>query len=158
MRAEVSDEAFMREALSEAREAGQAGDVPVGAVVVRDGQIVGRGRNRRVAGGDPLAHAEVEAVKSAATTLGTWRLDECTLYVTLEPCPMCAGAIVQSRIRRLVYGATDLKAGAVRTLYQLVDDPRQPHRATVQADVLAAECADVLSQFFADKRPARESS
>ena len=146
------DEKWMRVALAEAREAERHVDVPVGAVVVLDGQVIGRGHNRRVVDHDPLAHAELLALRSAAESLGTWRLDACTLYVTLEPCPMCAGALAQSRVGRVVYGAHDEKAGAVRSLYQLCDDKRLPHRARVTSGVLEHECAEVLRAFFAEAR------
>jgi tRNA(adenine34) deaminase len=142
----------MDEALAEARAAQQAGDVPVGAVVVLDDTIVGRGRNRREIDGDPMAHAEVEALRDAAANLGRWRLDDATLYVTLEPCPMCAGALVQARLARLVYGADDPKAGAVRSLFQICEDPRLPHRLKVTAGVRNAECASVLREFFTARR------
>ena len=152
------DEHWMRAALTEAREAKCHDDVPVGAVVVLDREIVGRGHNRRVVDKDPMAHAEVLALRSAAETLGSWRLDACTLYVTLEPCPMCAGAIVQSRVRRVVYGADDAKAGAVRSLYQLCDDKRLPHRTQVSAGVLADEAATLLRRFFADARSSSDET
>ena len=146
-------EAMMLEALDEARLAVAHDDVPVGAVVVdAERRIVGRGRNRREVDGDPTAHAEVVAIREAAAAMGTWRLDGCTLYVTLEPCTMCAGAIVQSRIATLVYGADDAKAGAVVSLFDTVRDPRLPHTPTVVRGVLAQESAALLRSFFTDRR------
>jgi tRNA(adenine34) deaminase len=146
-------DAMMTEALEEARLAVVHDDVPVGAVIVdADGRIVGRGRNRREVDGDPTAHAEVVAIREAAEALGTWRLDGCTLYVTLEPCTMCAGAIVQSRIATLVYGADDAKAGAVVSLFDTVRDPRLPHTPAVVRGVLAEESSALLRDFFAERR------
>lgn len=143
----------MTEALVEAALAVAHDDVPVGAIVIdADGRIVGRGHNRREVDGDPTAHAEVVALRDAAETLGTWRLDGCTLYVTLEPCTMCAGAIVQSRIAGLVYGADDAKAGAVVSLFDTVRDPRLPHRPSVVRGVAAEASAALLRDFFAARR------
>jgi tRNA(adenine34) deaminase len=147
----IADEQWMREALVEARLAGEAGDVPVGAVVVHAGAIIGRGRNRREVDRDPTAHAEVIALRSAASALGSWRV-EATLYVTQEPCPMCAGACVNARVTRLVYGCTNPKAGAVATLYALATDARLNHRIDVTGGVLADECAHELRSFFAALR------
>lgn len=147
----MDDEAWMRVALEEAREAAAAGDVPVGAIVVLDGAILGRGRNRRELDRDPTAHAEVVALREAASARGQWRV-EGTLYVTQEPCPMCAGAIVNARVARLVYGCLNPKAGAVTTLYEIVTDPRLNHRVEVRGGVCASECAAVLQQFFAELR------
>jgi len=147
----MKDAEWMNIALEEARAAAAAGDVPVGAVIVREGALVGRGRNRRELDGDPTAHAEIVALREAAQTLGQWRV-EATLYVTQEPCPMCAGALVNARISRLVYGCTNPKAGAVRTLFAIADDPRLNHRVEVVGGVLAEECAAALSQFFAELR------
>jgi tRNA(adenine34) deaminase len=146
------DRAAMLQALDEARRAEAHGDVPVGAVVVRDGHVIAARHNERELTGDPTAHAEVLALRDAAVAVGHWRLDDCDLYVTLEPCPMCAGAIVNSRIRRVVFGATDPKAGAVRSLYQVADDPRLNHRATIEGGVLADESAALLKAFFAARR------
>jgi tRNA(adenine34) deaminase len=150
----VNDHAdLMAQALAEAALAVEHGDVPVGAVVVDgEGRVVGRGRNRREVDGDPTAHAEVVAIREAADTLGTWRLDDCALYVTLEPCTMCAGAIVQARIGLLVYGADDAKAGAVVSLFDAVRDPRLPHRPAVVRGVAADESAALLRAFFAQRR------
>jgi len=145
------DEMWMTIALDEARAAAAAGDVPVGAIVVADGQIIGRGRNRRELDHDPTAHAEINALREAAKALGMWRV-EASLFVTQEPCPMCAGAIVNARVKRLVFGCTNPKAGAVETLYTIVTDPRLNHRVEVTGGVLAAECAAELSQFFAALR------
>ena len=143
----------MREALAEARRALEHDDVPVGAVVVDpDGHVIGRGHNRREVDGDPVAHAEVVAIREAAEALGTWRLDGCTLVVTLEPCTMCAGALVQARIATLVFGADDEKAGAVVSLFDAVRDPRLPHTPAVVRGVLAEESAALLRACFADRR------
>lgn len=146
------DHRMMREALRLAAEAADRGDVPVGALVVQGGSIVGVGFNTRERDADPCGHAEVVALREACRAARRWRLDGATLYVTLEPCPMCAGALVNARIARLVYGAGDPKAGAVRTLYQLCDDPRLNHRLEIRAGVLAGECAAILSDFFREAR------
>ena len=144
----------MREALALAREAAAAGEAPIGCVVVHDptGRVVGRGANRRLIDHDPTGHAEILAMREAGRTLGHWRLLDCTLYVTLEPCPMCAGAAVNARLPRLAYGCDDPKAGAVRTLFQLCEDPRLNHRVEIRAGVLAEDCADVLRAFFREQR------
>lgn len=147
----------MRQALREAEAAGREDEVPIGAVVVQetnDGErrVVGLAHNQREQLRDPTAHAEMLAITQAAQALDNWRLENCTLYVTLEPCPMCAGAIVLARIPRVVFGATDPKAGAVTTLYRLLEDARLNHRAEVLGGVLGEECGRVLSQFFANKR------
>lgn len=146
------DVSMMRRALELAREAMAAGEIPVGAVVVKDGRIVGEGFNLREARNDPTAHAERLALTRAGQALGSWRLDGCTLYVTLEPCPMCAGAVVQARIARVIYGADDPKAGACRSLYRLADDPRFNHRAVLTPGVLKEECGEILTQFFLERR------
>jgi tRNA(adenine34) deaminase len=148
----MEDEAWMRAALLEAELAASLGEVPVGAVVVVGGEIVGRGGNRRECAADPTAHAEILAIRQAAQAVGGWRLVGATLYVTQEPCPMCAGAIVNARIARLVYGCDNPKAGAVRTLYRLVEDARLNHRVAVEAGVLAAECGALLTRFFESLR------
>jgi len=149
----LDDEHYMRLALEEAGAAALAGDVPVGAVVVdSEGNVIGRGRNRREVDRDPTGHAEIVAMREAASHLGTWRLERTTLFVTLEPCPMCAGACVNARVGRVVYGCDDRKAGALRTLYALGSDARLNHRYEVTAGVLAAECGRVLSEFFAELR------
>ena len=148
----LNDEQWMTVALEEARAAAAAGDVPVGAVIVDDsGKLVGRDRNKRELDRDPTAHAEIVALREAAHALGQWRV-EATLFVTQEPCPMCAGALVNARVKRLVYGCTNPKAGAVTTLYSIVTDPRLNHRIDVVGGVLADECAAVLQQFFAELR------
>ncbi len=143
---------FMERALDLAREAAAEADVPVGAVVVHDGVIVGQGRNTRERDLDPTGHAEVVALRAAAETLGRWRLDGCTLVVTLEPCTMCAGAVVSSRVDRLVFGAWDAKAGAVGSLWDVVRDRRLNHRPEVVPDVLADSSAALLRAFFDDRR------
>ena len=147
-------ESLMREAIAQAHLAQAGGDVPIGAVVARGGEIIARGDNRRVADADPTAHAEMLAIRAAAAAVGDWRLTGCTLAVTLEPCCMCAGAIVQARIDRLVYGAADPKAGAVDTLYRICTDERLNHRVEVIGGVLAEECAAMLSDFFSRQRAA----
>lgn len=147
-----ADEGFMRAALDEARLSPTHDDVPIGAVVVTDGEIVARAHNERELRKDPTAHAEVLALRAAAAAAGTWRLPTSTLYVTLEPCPMCAGALVLARARRLVYGPPDPKAGAAYSLYNIVQDPRLNHSLELTAGLLEAECADLLSSFFRDRR------
>jgi tRNA(adenine34) deaminase len=142
----------MMEALAEARRAAEIGEVPIGAVVVLGGEVLGRGHNRREIDGDPLAHAEILAIRQAAQRMGGWRLSGSTMYVTLEPCAMCAGALVNSRIARLVYGAPDPKAGYCGTLGNLVQDPRLNHRLEVVAGVLAEESAALLRGFFVSLR------
>jgi tRNA(adenine34) deaminase len=142
----------MHAALEQARAALAHGDVPVGAVVVRDGKVIAARHNERENLGDPTAHAEVLALRDAAVATGSWRLDDCTLVVTLEPCLMCAGALLNARIGTLVYGAADLKAGATASLYSVVTDPRLNHNPPTFHDVLAAECSALLTDFFADKR------
>ena len=146
------DERWMKDAVSLARDAADADEVPIGAVVVKDGRIIGRGRNRREELGDPTAHAEILALREAGEALQTWRLDDCDLYVTLEPCVMCAGAMVWARIRRLVFGARDKKAGAVVSLYEIPTDARLNHRSEVTEGVLAEECAALLKEFFSRLR------
>ncbi|HLY83247.1 MAG TPA: tRNA adenosine(34) deaminase TadA [Acidimicrobiales bacterium] len=148
----MTDEEAMAEALEEAVAAAKAGEVPVGAVVVAGGRIVGRGRNEREARNDPTAHAEILALQRAATALGTWRLGDTTLYVTLEPCPMCAGALIAGRVGGLVFGAADPKAGACGSLYNLCADPRLNHELPVTPGVLAEQASELLSSFFAERR------
>lgn len=153
----VADEDFMRLALNEARAAREGGDVPVGAVAVRGGEVLAGAHNERELRKDPTAHAEILVLRRAAQKLGRWRLDDVDLYVTVEPCPMCAGAIVWARIKRLVYGAPDEKAGAAYSLYNIVQDPRLNHECAVTAGVMAEECAGVLQAFFRRKRRKSES-
>ncbi|MEI7835146.1 MAG: tRNA adenosine(34) deaminase TadA [Planctomycetota bacterium] len=145
-------DAWMSAAIDESRAAEAAGDVPIGAVIARDGVIVARAHNRRIIDADPTAHAEILAIRAAAAALGDWRLEGCTLVVTLEPCCMCAGAIVLARIERVVYGAADPKAGAVDTLYRLCNDARLNHQVEVVADIRARECGDLLTAFFRKQR------
>ena len=142
----------MGQALVEAQAAADLGDVPIGAVVVRDGRIIARARNRREYSRDPTAHAEIEALREAARALGGWRLSDCTLYVTLEPCVMCAGALVQARLTRLVYGATDPKAGAAGSVVDVLRDARFNHVVEVVVGIREPECRALLSEFFAGLR------
>jgi tRNA(adenine34) deaminase len=146
------DATWMAEALAEARKAAAEGEVPIGAVVVHESRIVGRGRNARETRRDPTAHAEVLALQEAARALGRWRLTGATVYATLEPCPMCAGALVNARVDRLVYAVPDPKAGAAGTLFDIVRDGRLNHRIEVTAGVLARECGDLLTEFFRVRR------
>ena len=145
-------DAFMRLALAEADAALRENEVPVGAVVVHDGRVIASAHNQREQLRDPTAHAEMIAITQAAEALGSWRLEGCTLYATLEPCPMCAGAIVQARIPALVFGACDPKAGAVQSLFQLVSDPRLNHTCQIVSGVLAGECGEILTRFFQAQR------
>ena len=148
----LADERGMREALTVAADAAAAGEVPVGAVVVRDGTVIARAANRTVRDQDPTAHAEVLALRDASRALARWRLDDCTLIVTIEPCAMCAGALVLSRIARVVFGAWDEKAGMVGSVGDLLRHPRLNHRPEVVSGVLAAECTALISTFFASRR------
>ena len=142
----------MAEALRSAQRALEAGEVPVGAVVVRDGRIVGRGWNRNLADNDPTAHAEIIALREAARNVGTYRLGDCELFATIEPCAMCAGAVVHARIRRLVYGADDPKAGAVRSVLAVINHPQTNHQIEIQGGVLAGRSAEILQEFFRKRR------
>jgi len=142
----------MEEALRAARRALEAGEVPVGAVVVCQGSIVGRGWNRNIADSDPSAHAEIVALRDAGTALGNHRLADCELFVTIEPCAMCAGAMVHARIKRVIYGALDPKAGAVESVMQVLNHPRLNHRMEVSGGVLAGRCAELLQDFFRNRR------
>lgn len=151
-----NDEQFMRMAIEAAKTAEENGDVPIGAVIVHNGQIVAKAYNQREQLQDPTAHAEIIALTQAAAALQSWRLIGCTMYVTLEPCPMCAGALVNSRIDRLVYGCDDPKAGACKTLYNIVQDERLNHRIDVISGVLADECAQLLSDFFSRRRKVKK--
>src|SRR3989440_7202975 len=146
------DETWMAEALAEARKAAAEGEVPIGAVVVHDSRVVGRGRNARETRRDPTAHAEVLALQEAARALGRWRLTGSTVYATLEPCPMCAGALVNARVDRLVYAVPDPKAGAAGTLFDVPRDPRLNHRVGGVSGGMAAECGELLSSFFRSRR------
>jgi len=150
------DERWMRLALEEAEAAARAGEVPIGAVVVLEGKVVGRGHNLREGMRDPTAHAEIMALRDAGTVTGSWRLDGAGLFVTVEPCPMCAGALVNARIRRLVFGCRDPKAGAVRTLYRLTEDSRLNHRIEVAEGVLEEASAALVSDFFNRLRKGRD--
>jgi tRNA(adenine34) deaminase len=145
---------WMQQAIAEARLAREAGDVPIGCVIVHlpTNQIIGRGRNRRELDSDATAHAEIVAIRQAGAALQSWRLVDCVLVVTLEPCPMCAGAIVNARIPQLIYGCPDPKAGAIHTLYQIGQDARLNHRVETQAGVLSEECAELLKDFFRHQR------
>lgn len=146
------DRVGMLAAIRQAKLASQADEVPVGAVILRDGRVLAQAHNGREQLRDPTAHAEMLAITQAASALEDWRLEGCTLYVTLEPCPMCAGAILLARIPRVVFGATDPKAGAVESLYRLLDDPRLNHRCEVLGGMMARECGGLLTEFFAAKR------
>ena len=148
----LDDARFMAQALELAAAAAAAGEVPVGAVVVRDGVVIGRGHNRPLGGNDPTAHAEILALRDAAAQAGNYRLNGCELYVTLEPCTMCAGAIMHARIGRLVYGATDPKTGACGSVLDLFADSRLNHHTAVAAGVLAGECGALLQAFFQKRR------
>ena len=146
------DIGFMQEALEEARSAEAAGEVPVGAVLVHDGRIIARAGNRTIRDCDPTAHAEIIVVRKAARVVDNYRLAGTTLYVTIEPCSMCAGAMIQARIPRLVYGANDPKAGAVRTHFQILSNSNLNHQVEITTGVLAAECAEMIQSFFAKRR------
>jgi len=146
------DERFMAQALNEARKAFQADEVPVGCVIVHDGIIIGRGYNRAESLQDPTAHAEILAITSAAEHLGSWRLEDCMVYSTLEPCAMCAGALVLARVNRLVFGAKDPKFGACVSLYQIVQDSRLNHRIALSMGILESDCAELMQEFFRKKR------
>lgn len=152
-RTDSEDERWLSLAIELAEQAAEYGDVPVGAVIVsQHGEVIGRGFNQREATQNPLAHAELLAIQAACANLANWRLEGCTLYVTLEPCVMCAGAIVASRMKRLVYGAVDEKAGGVRSLYAICEDPRQNHHVICSEGVLRDRCAELISTFFATIR------
>ncbi|WP_338553934.1 tRNA adenosine(34) deaminase TadA [Paenibacillus sp. KS-LC4] len=145
---EKEDEYWMQQAIEEARKAERIGEVPIGAIVVKDREIIGRGYNLRETQHDPTAHAEMVAIRDACKELDAWRLLDCTLYVTLEPCPMCAGAIVQARVKRVVYGTGDPKAGCAGTLMNLLQEPRFNHETELTSGILQQECATMLTQFF----------
>jgi tRNA(adenine34) deaminase len=146
------DEDFLRQALDLAREAERAGEVPIGAVVVLDGQVIGRGRNSPIGAHDPTAHAEILALREAAAAIRNYRIEGATLYVTLEPCVMCAGALVAARISRLVFGARDLRFGGVRSKFRLADAEVLNHRVEIVEGVLGAECTELIQRFFSAKR------
>jgi tRNA(adenine34) deaminase len=148
----IADEDAMRVALKEARRATVHGDVPVGAVVIREGSVIATAHNERERTQDPTAHAEILALRAAAAESSSWRLEDCAVVVTLEPCAMCAGALVLARVARLVFGAADEKAGACGSLYNLLADPRLNHEVAITRGVLAGECARVITEFFADRR------
>jgi tRNA(adenine34) deaminase len=152
---EIDDQAYMRAAMSEAQLAADRGEVPVGSVAVFEGRIIARAYNLRETARDPSAHAELTATRAAAAYLGRWRLSGVTIFVTLEPCVMCAGGLVNARVDRLVYGAIDPKAGAVQSLYRIAEDVRLNHRMTVSAGILGEECAEQLRTFFATVRAKR---
>ena len=153
--ADRSDELFMQEALRDAQRALEIGEVPVGAIVVCDGSILAHGWNRNLTGNDPTAHAEIVALREAGAIVGNHRLEDCELFATIEPCAMCAGALVHARIKRLVYGADDPKAGAVHSVMQVLNHPQLNHRMEVKGGVLAGRCAEVLQSFFREKRSSR---
>jgi tRNA(adenine34) deaminase len=148
----MDDAVYMRAALGLAAEAEAAGEVPVGAVIVKDGQIIGRGRNSTIRQNDPTAHAEIVALRQAASAIHNYRLEHATLYTTIEPCVMCAGALVAARVRRLVFGARDLRFGGVRSKFNLADSELLNHRLEIVEGVLGAECAAVMQSFFASRR------
>lgn len=150
------DETYMKEALDEAKKAMDKGEIPVGAVVVLGGEVIGRGHNLREATGDPTAHAEMLALREAARAIGHWRLIGCTLYVTLEPCPMCAGAVINARVDRVCFGAFDPKAGCCGTLYDLTGERKFNHHPDVAGGVLNDECAALLKEFFSKRRAAQK--
>jgi tRNA(adenine34) deaminase len=148
----VSDEFWMEEALRAAQRALEAGEVPVGAVVVHAGEIIGRGWNRNITDSDPTAHAEIIALRQAGSKLGNYRLEDCELFATIEPCAMCAGALVHARIKRLVYGADDPKAGAIRSVMEVLNHPQLNHRIDIRGGVLGGRCAELLQSFFRGRR------
>ena len=148
----MNDEEMMVHAIKLAKQASAINEVPIGAVVFFEGEVVGEGINRKETDNNPTSHAEILALSDAAKNLGRWRLHDCTLAVTLEPCPMCAGALVNSRIDRVVFGASDQKSGACRTLYEIADDPRLNHRCEVTGGVLEKECIQLLGDFFKARR------
>jgi tRNA(adenine34) deaminase len=149
---ERSDELFLEAALRAARRALEAGDVPVGAVVVCEGKVIAEGWNRNIKDNDPTAHAEIIALRQAGAVVGNHRLGDCELFATIEPCAMCAGALVHARIRRLIYGADDAKAGAIHSVLQVLNHPQLNHRVEVKGGVLAGRCAEMLQSFFRDRR------
>ncbi len=151
------DEKYMKKALEEAHKALSTYEVPIGAIIVHKGEIIGRGHNKRESLSDPLAHAEIFAIKEASKNLKNWRLMDCTLYVTVEPCPMCAGAIINSRIDRIVIGARDPKMGCCGSVINLLDNPKFNHRPIVEFGVLEEECSNIISNFFKEIRNKKQS-
>jgi tRNA(adenine34) deaminase len=147
-----SDEYFMAQALKEASRAGVLGEVPIGAVVVRAGKIIARAHNRTITDNDPTAHAEILALRKAAKKSGYYRLTECKLFVTIEPCPMCAGAMIWARVKEVIYGAADVKAGACGTLFDITNDNRLNHKCKVRSGVLEKECREMIQEFFIERR------
>lgn len=152
------DQFFMKEAIKEAEKAAEKGEVPIGAVIVHDGTIIARAHNLRETTQNAVTHAELLAIQEACLATGSWRLENTSLYVTLEPCPMCAGAILQSRIPRIVYGARDMKAGSVDSLYRLLNDERFNHQCDVKENVLAEECGAMLTRFFRSLREQKKKN
>lgn len=150
-------EFYMNEALIEARKALYLNEVPIGAVIVRDGKIIGRGHNLRESTKSPLAHAEILAIESASKKLAGWRLTACDIYVTLEPCLMCSGAIYQSRLVNLYYGATDEKAGAINSIFKVLDEPKLNHQVNIKKGIMEYECSNIISEFFKDLRNKKKS-
>ncbi|MBR1893417.1 MAG: tRNA adenosine(34) deaminase TadA [Lachnospiraceae bacterium] len=148
----TDDERFMKQAITQAKKASRIGEVPIGCVIVYEGKVIGRGYNRRTTDKSTLAHAEIAAIKKATKVMGDWRLEDCTLYVTLEPCPMCAGAIVQSRMKRCVIGTMSPKSGCAGSILNLLDEPQFNHRVEIESGVLADECSDILKVFFKELR------
>ena len=148
----MSDETYMSAALEEAAKAEQLGEVPIGAVIVKNGTIISRGFNRNLTDFDPSAHAEIVALRAAGATLGNHRMSDCEIFVTIEPCAMCAGALIQARLKRLVYGTFDPKAGAIQSVMQVLNHPQLNHRMEVVSGVLATECSEVIQKFFRKKR------
>ena len=148
----TDDERFMKQAITQAKKASRIGEVPIGCVIVYEGKVIGRGDNRRTTDKSTLAHAEIAAIKKATKVMGDWRLENCTLYVTLEPCPMCAGAIVQSRMKRCVIGTMSPKSGCAGSILNLLDEPQFNHQVEVESGVLADECSDILKVFFKELR------
>ncbi|HLO02727.1 MAG TPA: tRNA adenosine(34) deaminase TadA [Symbiobacteriaceae bacterium] len=153
----MEHERFMREALQEAEIARAKGEVPIGCVIVREGEVIARGHNLRETLNDPTAHAEVLAIRAAGQAMNDWRMIGCTLYVTIEPCPMCAGALVQSRVEHVVFGATDPKAWADRSLREIVQNPGLNHRMAITEGILAPECSQIMKEFFRAKRKRSDS-
>jgi tRNA(adenine34) deaminase len=145
-------EDFMRQALKQAEKAREIDEVPVGALIVKDGKIIAKGFNRCISGNDPTAHAEIEALRKAAKKLGSYRLNGCDIYVTIEPCSMCAGALVNARIKRIFFGAADKKAGACKSVFKIADGKKLNHRIEIRGGILKEECAAIIRNFFAERR------